>query len=124
MNPKNVLGLCLFLNISTLVIFTVTDLFPVLAVCRMGTGLFQVFFCIYFPVWADVYGDEIQKSKWLTYLLIASPLGVIMGYGMCAAFLNNVGWRWAFYIQSVLLLPSLFGIIMTPRKYLDVKLAS
>ena len=55
----------------------------------MFTGLFQVFFCIYFPVWADVYGNDEQKSKWLTYLLIASPLGVVMGYGMVSVFAEN-----------------------------------
>mmetsp|Transcript_23060 Transcript_23060/g.35690 ORF Transcript_23060/g.35690 Transcript_23060/m.35690 type:complete len:129 (-) Transcript_23060:877-1263(-) len=108
------------MNIGTLILFTLTTWFPLLAFCRMCTGLFQVFFCIYFPVWADVYGDELQKSKWLTYLLIASPLGVIMGYGLCASFLNNIGWRWAFYVQSFLLMPSLIGIFMTSSKYIDV----
>jgi len=50
------------------------------------------------PVWADAFGDEIQKSNWLTYLLISNPLGVVLGYGLCAAFQENIGWRWAFYI--------------------------
>lgn len=50
------------------------------------------------PVWADAFGNETQKSKWLTYQLISSPLGVIMGYGMAAALQDNIGWRWAFYI--------------------------
>ena len=86
----------------------------------MSTGLFQVFFCIYFPVWADVYGTELQKSKWLTYLLIASPLGVVMGYGLTAVFLDNIGWRWAFYIQAMLLCPSLIGIFIVPNEYFIV----
>jgi len=50
------------------------------------------------PVWADAFGDEIQKSNWLTYLLISNPLGEVLGYGLCAAFQENIGWRWAFYI--------------------------
>ena len=116
-NPKNVLGLCLFLNIGTLIIFTVSELYAVLLLCRMFTGLFQVFFCIYFPVWADCFGNEKQKSNWLTYLLIASPLGVIMGYTMTAFFVENIGWRWSFYIQSILLVPSLIGIVLCPSKY-------
>ena len=97
-NPKLILGTCLFLNIGTLILFTKSQDYIVLIICRLCTGLFQVFFCIYFPVWADVFGNETQKSSWLTYLLIASPLGVVMGYGMCAMFLNNIGWRWAFYV--------------------------
>jgi hypothetical protein len=34
----------------------------------------------------------------MTYLLIASPLGVVLGYGLSACILENIGWRWAFYI--------------------------
>ena len=119
-NPKLILSLCLFLNIFTLILFTLTDVYIILAFCRMCTGLFQVFFCIYFPVWADVFGNEGQKSTWLTYLLIASPLGVVMGYGLTAIVLDNIGWRYAFYIQALLLTPSMIGIIMTPYEYFDV----
>ena len=73
------------------------------------------------PVYADVFGDEVQKSRWLTYLIISNPLGVVMGYGMCAAFLENIGWRWAFYIQSMLLVPSFLVLFTMPRKYVDVQ---
>jgi len=119
-DAKIILSTCLFLNVFSLIMFTLTDVYIALVICRMCTGLFQVFFCIYFPVWADVFGNEIQKSQWLTYLLIASPLGVILGYGMTAFFLDNIGWRWAFYIQSFLLLPSMVGLLMTPKMYFNV----
>jgi sugar phosphate permease len=39
-NPKTFLSVCLFLNIITLVIFTLTDVYILLAFCRMCTGLF------------------------------------------------------------------------------------
>ena len=120
-NPKMVLGTCLFLNIGTLLLFTQTNFYFVLVFCRCCTGLFQVFFAIYFPVWADTYGDEQQKSTWLTYLLISSPLGVIIGYGMCASFLETIGWRWAFYIQAMLLMPSLIGMWIIPIEYVDIQ---
>ena len=119
-NPKFILASCLFLNIGTLILFTLTTNYMVLVICRMCTGLFQVFFCIYFPVWADVFGDEIQKSTWMTYLLIASPIGVVLGYGMCAAMQHNIGWRWAFYIQAILLMPSMISLTFMPLKYFDV----
>ena len=57
-NPKFILATCLFLNIGTLILFTLTTNYYVLVICRMCTGLFQVFFCIYFPVWADVFGND------------------------------------------------------------------
>lgn len=83
---------------ASLIVFTVTKAYAVLLICRILTGVFQVSMCIYFPVWADVFGSKIQSSKWLGYLLIASPCGVVIGYGMCAILMENLGWRYAFYI--------------------------
>ena len=57
--PKNVLGWCLALNMGSLVAFTLTQNFLVLMIDRFSTGLFQVFFCIFFPVWSDVFGNEV-----------------------------------------------------------------
>lgn len=93
-------------------------------ICRMFTGLFQIIFGIFMPVWADVYGNEVQKSRWVTYLIISNPLGVVGGYGMCAGFLSSLGWRWAFYVQAILLTPSLIAIFLIPRKYIDVQALS
>ena len=115
------LTVCLTLNVGTLILFTMTSSYTALVMCRMFTGLFQVYFCIYLPVWADVFGNEKQKSNWVTYLLISSPLGVITGYIMCAVFQENIGWRYAFYIQSVLLIPVLFLIVSTPERYMDIQ---
>lgn len=121
-SPKTVLSSCLFLNIGFLLVFTITDVFWILAASRTMTGLFQIFLAIYQPCWADVFGNEIQKSRWLTYLIITTPLGLVLGYSMCAAFLDNIGWKWAFYIQAILLIPSFVGILSFPAKYFDIQL--
>ena len=39
-NPKLVLGTCLSLNIGTLILFTLSDWYGLLVLCRMCTGLF------------------------------------------------------------------------------------
>jgi MFS family permease len=44
-----------------------------------------------------------------------------MGYGMAASLQDNIGWRWAFYIQAILLIPSMIGLIFTPTKYFDLE---
>ena len=56
-NPKYVLVLCLTLNVGTLILFCSTTNYWVLVTCRTLTGLFQVYFCIFLPVWADVFGN-------------------------------------------------------------------
>ena len=91
-NPKFILVPGMTLNIGCLVVFTLTTNYSLLLLCRIMTGVFQIFFGIYMPVWADVYGDEKQQQKWLTYLLISTPLGVIIGYAMCSGLLENLGW--------------------------------
>ena len=59
---------------------------------------------------------------WLTYILIAAPLGVVFGYGMCALMIDSIyGWRLAFYIQAALLIVVFIGIIITPNQYIDVQ---
>lgn len=80
-----VLAVCLTLNIASLVVFClVEDLFIVQLLVRMMTGLLQVFFTIYMPVWADMFGNEGQKTLWLALLIVSNPLGAVIGYGMTA----------------------------------------
>ena len=58
----------------------------------------------------------------MTYILIAAPLGVVVGYGMCALMIDTViGWRLAFYIQAGMLIPVLVGIFVCPNQYIDIQ---
>ena len=59
---------------------------------------------------------------WISYLIIATPLGTIIGYLMTAYFQDNIGWRFSFYALAVLLAPSMFYIVVIPRKYQDVRM--
>lgn len=59
------------------------------------------------PVWADAFANEKQKSAWLTFLILASPLGVIMGFIMTSIYVQewddhnkgspNLGWTYSFF---------------------------
>ena len=53
------------------------------------------------PVWADAFANEKQKSVWLTFLILASPLGVVSGFIMTSVFNAEIegdgGWRYSFY---------------------------
>jgi MFS family permease len=80
------------------------------------------------PVWADAFANEKQKSIWLTFLILASPLGVVFGFIMTSVFVAynkeidgcNNGWRWSFYVQCLLMTPMAIGFLLTPLKYLDI----
>ena len=76
------------------------------------------------PVWADAFANEKQKSVWLTFLILASPLGVVSGFIMTSVFNAEIegdgGWRYSFYTQCCLLTPMSIGFLFTPLKYLDI----
>jgi predicted MFS family arabinose efflux permease len=97
-SAKPILAGCLSLNILSLITFTYSRNYIILNICRFATGLFQIAICIFFPVWADVFGSSTQSSKWLGYILIAQPCGVVIGYAMCAIMLSNLGWQYTFYV--------------------------
>jgi MFS family permease len=85
---------------------------------RFLTGVFQVFFTIYFPVWCDQYGNY-KKTEWVTIMQIGSPIGIIFGYGfsMCLSILfkNLSEWRLAYLFEG----GSLIIIGFYIDKYID-----
>ena len=56
--PKTVLLGCLVLNMLALKYFSETNDYIVFMVSRGLTGMFSIFFFIYFQVWVDAFGDE------------------------------------------------------------------
>ena len=99
-DTKKILIAVLVLQIGAQLMFCHISNFHVLMVSRILAGFFQVFISIYFPVWADTFGTSDRvKTMWLTALLVCSPIGVLVGYILCASLLSyGVNWRWAIYI--------------------------
>jgi len=95
---KPTLAATLGLNSFTIYVFTLTNSFYFDAFLRFMLGFFQVFACIYQPVWADTFAKEHQKSAWLTFLILASPLGVVFGFSLTSVMVKYLTWRWSFYI--------------------------
>ena len=58
---------------------------------------------------------------WLTFLILAAVLGIVIGYGVSSvvlAFLNE--WRWTFYIQAIAVIPPVIAYLSYPIKYLNI----
>jgi len=49
-------------------------------------------------VWVDTFGKIKQKTLWLTLLLLAPPIGVVMGYTLTAVMIARYTWQYVFYI--------------------------
>lgn len=57
---------------------------------RFMAGMFQIFLVVYFPVWVDNFAPSHWKTLWLTFLQLAVPLGVIIGYCLTAFMMHAV----------------------------------
>jgi len=95
-------------NVLSLAIFPLSKSMFLLSISRILTGFFQVFFCIYFPVWVDLHGKE-KRTRWLTILQVGVPLGVFLGYGITALLVKYIHWIYAYFIQIVILGSCVFG---------------
>lgn len=51
---KSLIIVCLYAYILSLIMFLSSDNFIILSVSRSLVGYFQVYLCIFFPVWNDV----------------------------------------------------------------------
>ena len=76
------------------------------------------------PVWADIFAKESRKSAWLTFLILAAPLGLVIGFAMTSALIALVSWQASFYIQAAGLIPCVIAFLFIPKKYIDIESAS
>ena len=87
-STKWILILSLLLNGLVLWALTMTKDFRLLLTFRFLTGFSQVFVAIFLPVWSDRRApSEASKQCWLTGLLVASSVGVLLGYVITALFI-------------------------------------
>ena len=109
---RHILSVSLLLNALFLVMFTLSANSTFNFAIRFCTGIFQVFISIFTPVWADAFGSEKQKVRWITILLLCSPLGVFVGFTLTSIMnsYKGLGWEMSFYIQALCVLPCAFGI--------------
>jgi len=94
---KMTLAFTLLMNSFSLIMFGFTDNFYFSFFMRFWVGFFQVFQCIYMPVWADNFAAEKQKAAWLTFLILASVLGIVLGFSLTSLMVEVLTWRWSFY---------------------------
>jgi len=101
---------------------TLTNNFWLLSACRFMTGFTQVFVGIFIPVWADKFAPtESAKQCWITGVLMASTVGVLIGYVITATLISWDRWHWSFYVQALAIIPVEMLLLMTPERYLSIR---
>jgi predicted MFS family arabinose efflux permease len=90
---KFVLIAAIILQCCALLMFTLIDKYELQAFSRFLSGFAQVIFAIFLPVWVDAFAPRDRKTKWMTYIISAAPLGLLSGYLM-SAFVLMAGLSW------------------------------
>ena len=120
-NRKYLLLIPLFINSFSIVLFTITDIIPLLFMARIINGFCTTFGFIYFPIWIDQFGIQTKKTVMMSLIQIASPLGMVLGYTM-NTFLGSDKWKMTLLIESISLFFFVSIILLIPKKYFSKKL--
>ena len=96
---KGVLAFSFFGNGVGLILFTMTSNIQLLYITRFMSGFFQIFFTIYIPLYVDTYGTKTSKPCLLSLILLAPPIGVVVGYGITGVCISmGYSWRFSFLL--------------------------
>ena len=97
-----------------------TSNFKVMAFSRVFSGFCQVFHPIYHPVYGDTYGTRKTKTLIISVNLLATPLGIVIGYILTSSMSS---WRFAFMLVGMMC--TMLGIIFLcfPVHYTEVDIA-
>lgn len=92
LNIKIILMVSLLIQMISLASFTIAEQFEVLEICRFLTGITQVMFTIYIPVWVDLFAPKKEKSLWMTTMIGGVILGMLLGYIVTAFIITYAEW--------------------------------
>jgi len=82
----------------------------------------QIVIFIYLPLYIDTFGTNVTKPEWMGFMLMSTPLGVMLGYLITAISVSYFDeWRLSFMVFIALMIISVFVQATIPSDYLDIK---
>ena len=122
MNRKMLLVFTLGFKAFTLFIPIFTANYYINLILRCLSGISQVFYTTYLPVWCDQYGKKKNRAIMVTIVQVGNPVGIIIGYGigmLCGVFVSGDfhAWRLAFFVEGVILVVCAIIILFFKNSY-------
>ena len=93
-------------------------------IARCLSGISQVFYPTYLPVWCDQYAKKEKRAIWVTLVQIGNPIGIILGYGLgmaCKSISSDNGWVIAFPVEGITLIICAIIILFFDKIYFSEK---
>ncbi len=85
-----------------------------LAICRTFVGIGEAALITIVPNFIDTCAPPAQKTKWLAVFCVAIPSGTALGYAYGGFVAWLLPWRFAFFIEGLLMLPLMSFAFMVP----------
>ncbi|KAF3669842.1 putative sphingolipid transporter spinster -like protein 3 [Capsicum annuum] len=86
-----------------------------IATCRMLVGVGEASFISLAVPFIDDNAPVARKTAWLGIFYMCIPTGIAVGYVYGGLVGDHLGWRWAFWIEALLMLPfAVLGFVMKP----------
>lgn len=90
-----------------------------LAICRTFVGIGEAALITIVPNFIDTCAPSGQKTKWLAVFCVAIPSGTALGYAYGGLVAWLLHWRFAFFIEGVMMLPLMCFAFLVPISTLD-----
>jgi MFS family permease len=124
LKAKHVLVVSAVMNAGAVCVFTFVNNYWIIFASRLVTGLFQVPFIIYFPVWIDQQAPPKSQSMWISFFFLTVPIGLIVGYVstnfLMAGNPTSDIFKWSFLLQTALMIfPIAVLFLCFPAKYFE-----
>ena len=69
----------------------------------------------------DTYGTKTSKPCLLSLILLAPPIGVVVGYGITGVCISlGYSWRFSFLLQGASMAMSIIVMFLIPNKLLNI----
>lgn len=86
-----------------------------IAVCRMVVGVGEASFISLAAPFIDDNAPVSQKTAWLGLFYMCIPVGYAIGYIYGGLVGSHLAWRWAFWIEAILMVPFvILGFVIEP----------
>ncbi|KNC86164.1 hypothetical protein SARC_01690 [Sphaeroforma arctica JP610] len=139
-NPKYVLAIGVCINIVANVLFGVCPDKTAALLLRVIIGMSQAFLVIYAPVWVDEFAPSGKITLWMSLMQGGVPIGIMLGYLIAGIIVPLIVGditteddlddptifakvMLPYFMQSVLLLPLVIGLVLVPDQYIDTKIS-
>ncbi|KAK1275321.1 hypothetical protein QJS04_geneDACA015919 [Acorus gramineus] len=91
-----------------------------ITICRMLVGVGEASFISLAAPFIDDNAPASQKTAWLSVFYMCIPTGIACGYVYGGLVGNHLNWRYAFWGESIMMLPfAILGFVMKPLQLKD-----